>query len=153
MVQEWMLNVETLDSAYLESPGVGWISLDRTLAAALAKLASGELGRQITRASATAPVSRGRALLAIVFRYYAAGNSAQVRYDINHLRKLTLKGDNLEAFQNTCTMVLSELSKPPDPDLLQTLYFRQVHCFKPCVEDVVHYKRAKFLHSPDYSFE
>ena len=74
-------------------------------------------------------MQRGRVLLAIVFRYYAAGNSAQVLYDLNHLQKLTLRGDNLESFQNTWTMVLSELSKPPDPDLLQTLYVRQLQHF------------------------
>ncbi len=37
-------------------------------------------------------------LLAIVFRYYAAGNSAQVLHDLNHFQKLTLKGDSLESF-------------------------------------------------------
>ncbi len=51
------------------------------------------------------------------------------------------------------TMVVSELSTPPDPALLQLLYFRQVQYFKPLVEDVSHFKRAKHLGSPDYSFE
>ena len=110
-----------------------------------------------TRASATAlntsTVSRGRALPAIVFRYYAAGSSAQVMYDINHLQKLTLKGDNLESFHNTWTMVFSELSKPPDPELRLILHFRQVQYFKPLAEDVAHYTRARFLHSPDHSFD
>ncbi len=92
-------------------------------------------------------------LLAIVFRYYAAGSSAQVLYDLNHLQKLTLKGDNLESFQNTWTMVLSELSKPLDTELLQTLYFRELLYVKPLAEDIAHYKRAKHLHSGDHSYE
>ena len=92
-------------------------------------------------------------LLAIVFRYFAAGNSAQVLYDLTHLQKLTLRGDSPESFQNTWAMVLSELSKPPDPDLLQALCLRQLQCYKPLAEDIAHYKRAKHLLSGDYSYE
>ena len=48
---------------------------------------------------------------------------------------------------------MSELSKPPDPDLLQTLYVRQLQCFKPRAEDLAHYRRARYLLSGDYSYE
>ncbi len=81
----------------------GWVSPDRKLAAALTKISEGEIGRQLTLASTTAvsdnTVQRGRVLLAIVFRYYAAGSSAQVLYDLDHLQKLTLKGEHRESFQ------------------------------------------------------
>ena len=50
-------------------------------------------------------------------------------------------------------MDLSELSEPPDPQLLLYLYFQQVQHFKPLAEDIAHYKRAKYLGSTDYSFE
>ena len=48
---------------------------------------------------------------------------------------------------------LSELSEPPDPMLLQYLYFQQLQHFKPSAEDIAHSKRAKYLGSSDYSFE
>jgi hypothetical protein len=127
------------------------------LAAALTKISEGEIGRQVALASTTAlnnnTVQRGRVLLAIVFRYYAVENSAHVLYDLSRLQKLTLRGDNLESLQNTWTMVLSELSKPLDPDLLQALYVRHLQYFKPLAEDIAHYRRARHLLSGDYSHE
>ena len=95
----------------------------RSQAGCFTKNAHGEIGRQITQATTTAlnnnTVARGRVLPAIVFRYYASGNNAQLLYDLNHVQKLNLKGDNLESVHNAWSMVVSELSEPPDPKLLQ----------------------------------
>ena len=44
--QEWVMKVETEEPEALEDPGEGWISLDRKLAAALTKIAKGDIGRQ-----------------------------------------------------------------------------------------------------------
>ena len=52
-------------------------------------------------------------------------------FDINHLRQVTLRGENLEALQNNWTNVLSGLKKPPDPDIAQHLYYKHVQHFKP----------------------
>ena len=135
----------------------GGVSLDRKLTAALTKIAHDELGRQIKQTGTIAlsnnVVARGRVLRALVARYYAPGNNALVLYDINHLQRLTLKGEHLESFHNTWTMVMSELSEPPDPKLLQFLYYKQIQHFKPLAEDVAHYKRARYLGSPDHSFD
>ncbi len=67
----------------------------------------------------------------MVFRYYASGNNAQVLYDLNHLQKLTMKGDRLESFHYTWNLVASELCEPPDPKLRQYLYYEQIKNFKP----------------------
>ena len=103
------MKVETEPPWALEDPGEGWISLDRKLAAAITKIAKGEIGREITQYNTTAlnnnQVVRGRVLLALVFRYYSSGTSGQVLYDMNHLQTLTLHGDNLEGFRNTWNMV------------------------------------------------
>ena len=111
--QEWVMKVETEEPEALEDPGEGWISLDRKLAAALTKIAKGEIGREITQYNTTAlnnnRVVRGRVLLALVFRYYSSGTSGQVLYDMNHLQTLTLHGDNWEGVHNRRSMVLSEL--------------------------------------------
>ncbi len=133
LAQEWILQVETHSLRDLEDPGEGWISIDRKLAAALTKIAHGEVGREIIQFSTVAlntnVIARGRVLLAMVFRCYASGDSAQVLYVLNHLQKLIVKGDGLESFHNTWSLVVSELSEPPDPKLLQYLYYEQINNF------------------------
>ncbi len=148
LAQNWILQVETADPAELEYPGEGWVSLDRKIAAALTKMAHGEIGREITQKSNTClnnnTIARGRVLLAIVFRHYASGQNGQAMYDMNHLQSLVMKNDNLEAFHNTWNLVISELSQQPDDQTLQFWYFRQIEHFTPMSEDIAHYKRAKY---------
>ncbi len=64
-----------------------------------------------------------------------------------------MKGDKLESFHNTWNLVVSELSEPPDPKLLQYLYYEQIKNFKALQEDIAHYKRAKGLNGPEYCFD
>ena len=142
----------------METRDTGWVSLERKLAAALTRVAHGEPGRQLTVASSVAlsegNIARGRALLAMVFKYYAAGSNAELMYDVNHLQETHLRGDSIEAFQSSWTMVLRELKRDPDPEILQFLYFRQAQFFKPLAEDVAHYKRARYLDDKsDYTLD
>ena len=94
-----------------------------------------------------------RALLAIVFRYYAHGNNGQVLYDMNHLQSLRMKDNNLESFHNSWNLVMSELEFVPDPATLQFWYYQQVKDFKPMAEDIAHYRRSQWSKSPDHSFD
>ena len=68
-----MVETEEPWSPALEEPGEGWVSLDRKLAAAITKIARGEIRREITQYNTTTLnnhlVVRGRVLLAILFRY------------------------------------------------------------------------------------
>ncbi len=48
-------------------------------------------------------------LLALVFKHYASGHNAELMHDINHLQQIRLRGENMESFQNSWTMVLSDL--------------------------------------------
>ncbi len=93
LAQEWILKVETHDPSDSEGPGEGWISLDRKLAAALTKIARGEIGRHITQATT----------IALNNNMVATGSRTSVGF--------------------------------------------------PLAEDIARYKRAKYLGSPDYSFE
>ena len=142
------MRCETDDPSLLDDPGDGWVSLDRKLAAALTKLAHGEIGRELTQATTMAlshgRIVRGRVLLAIVFRHYASGDSGQVLYDMNHLQSLVLKDNNLESFHNTWSMVMSELSFVPDSATLQFWHYKQVKDFKPLSEDIAHYRRSQW---------
>ena len=82
LAQEWIMKVEAEEPTALDEPGEGWISLDRKLAAALTKIARGEIGREITQHNTTALnnnlVIRGRVLRAIVCRCYSSGTNGQV---------------------------------------------------------------------------
>ena len=78
------------------------MTLDRQIAAALTEVSHGELGRTFTLAS-NACLNRGRSargivLLQIVFSHCASGKKAESMCDTNHIQKITLKGELLEAF-------------------------------------------------------
>ena len=159
LAPEWVMMVDTEEpwSPALEEPGEGWVSLDRKLAAAITNIASGDIGRETTQYNTTTLnnhlVVRGRVLLAIVRRYYSAGTTGQVMCDMSHLQTLTLHGDSLDGFHNTWNLVLSELPTQPTPEIIQFSYFQQIQKFKPMAEDIAHYKRAKWINSPDYLFD
>ena len=65
-----VMNVETHETIELGTPGDGWVTLDRKLAAALTKISHGELGRQLALPSNAAlnsgRAARGRVLLQLV---------------------------------------------------------------------------------------
>ena len=100
LAHEWTLSVATHDPVDLEDPGVGWISLDRKLAAALTKVSFGEPGRQLASSAAMSEgrIARGRVPLASVFKHYASGHSAELMHDINHLQKIVFRGESQRAF-------------------------------------------------------
>ncbi len=61
-----------------------------------------------------------------VLQCYASGSSAALMHEINHLQNITLKGGQIETFQNNWIMAMSELKKTPDPEIAQYLYRRQL---------------------------
>ncbi len=95
---------------------------------------------------------RERVLLALVFRYYASGNSSQVLHGMSHLQSLKMKDNNIEGFHDTWNMVMSELATAPDAATLQFVYYNQIKDFKPMSEDIGHYRRAQWNHSPRLLF-
>ncbi len=153
----WVDKCATQEPHTLQEPGEGWIALDRKIAAGLTRICHGEIGREITQLCNNMyndkQIVRGRVLLALVFRYYASGNSGQVLYNFNHLQGLKMIGDNIEGFHNTWNMVLSELETRPDEKLLQHLYFTQVCDFKPLEADIAFYKRAQWNGGPEFCFQ
>ena len=97
------------------------MTLDRKLAAALTRISHGELDRKLELHSnaclSLGKAARGRVLLQLVFNHYASGNNAELMYDINHIQKITLKGECLDIFQNAWLMALGEVKTPPDPSI------------------------------------
>ena len=119
--------------------------LDRKLANALMAIASGELGRRMTQASDDAlkegRVINGRELLFLIVRYFSTGRHAEIVFTLMDLQRVTLKGDNIEAFQSAWTEVLGSLKREPDVEVLEHFYKEQVLKFKPLQEDIAHYMR------------
>jgi hypothetical protein len=104
----WIRKAETSEDVDPETPGPGWVTLDRKLAAALTYISPGELGRQLTLTSSAAlnqgRVARGRLLRSQVFQYYSSGKNAEFIYGSNHILEISLRGENLESFHNSWTM-------------------------------------------------
>ena len=153
----WIMKRESDELSQLTWPGKGWVSLDRKLAAALTKIAHGEIGRELSQMTTQSlnknEIVRGEVLLAIVVRYYAHGNNGQVLYDMNHLHSLKMKDSNLKSFHNSWSLAMSELEFVPDPATWQFGYYQQVKDFKPMTEDLAHYRRSQWSKSPDHSYD
>ncbi|MCP3879628.1 MAG: hypothetical protein GY701_14740, partial [Sulfitobacter sp.] len=148
---------ETKPPAYFAVSGRRFATIDRKFGAALSKVATGELGRKSTQLQDQAMQNdhrmiKGREVLRVIVRYYATGKNAEVMFSLNDLQKVTLRGDNIENFQNTWEMVLGRLPRQPDPDVLLYCYHQQVKGFRPISEDIAHYNRVDDDH-PDHSYE
>ena len=91
--------------------------------------------------------------MALVFRYYASGNSGQALYDINALQNIRMHNGNIEGFHNNWTAVVSELEDQPPETLLRHLYFEQIRNFKPSEADIAYYKRAQWNEGPEFCFQ
>ena len=97
------MNVEAHEAVDLETPGDGRVTPHRKPPPTLTNISHGEPASQLTPTSNAAlnsgQVGRGRVLLALVFEYYSAGKiNAMVMFDINHIQRITLRGDNLVYF-------------------------------------------------------
>ncbi|MDP7544528.1 MAG: hypothetical protein QGG31_02035, partial [Anaerolineales bacterium] len=125
-------------------------TLDRKLAAALSKCATGELGRLLIQLSEDALNEnrsvRGRELLRTIIHYYSTGKTAEVVFSLNDLQSVKAKPDQLENFHNTWIMVLKCLTKRPDDEILEYLYYQQVKGMKALSEDIHHYNRQEVGH-------
>jgi hypothetical protein len=135
----------------------GFERLDRKFAAALTKIAHGELGRVIIQTNENAMVrerrfARGRELWFTIVEYYSTGRNAEVMFSLNDIQLVRMKGDNLEGFQNTWNMVLSGLPKVPDMEIQEHCYFEQIKGCKVLSEDIAHYERCDLGH-PDRTYD
>jgi hypothetical protein len=73
---------------------------------------------------------------------------------MNHIQRTGLQGDSPESFQHTWTVDITELAATPDPAVLQPCYFKHAQRFKPQVDVVASYRRAKLAQdSSDHSLE
>ncbi|MCP4240798.1 MAG: hypothetical protein GY772_09590, partial [bacterium] len=155
----WAREVEddTKPPEHFATSGKRFATLDRKFGAGLSRVATGELGRKIIHMQDQAMqnenrVIKGREILRVIVRYYATGKNAEVMFSLNDLQKVTLRGDNIENFQNSWEMVLDRLPRRPDPDILLHCYHQQVKGFRPISEDIAHFNRVDDDHE-DHTYE
>ena len=111
----------------------GFDSLDAKLAAALQKLATGELGRKITLETENQALKgrmiNGRQILWLVHDYHKHGEE---------------RGDsNLESFINTWESTLAAMKDPPAPHIVEILFLEQIRTSQVLHEEITHYDRAE----------
>ncbi len=69
---------------------------------------------------------KGLVILRMILHYYQTNKTSGLVYDITDLPKVSMKGNNAENFQNTWTQVPRGMRKPPDPEVMEVLYFKCV---------------------------
>ena len=112
------------------------------MAAALQKIATGELGRCITQ-KAEDCLKNGKSvpgliLFRLIVKYYATGRHVETVFNLNDLQKVVIKGGKFEGFQNTWDMVLKGMRKSPDDDVLEFIYYKAVKNWRGIAEDIAH---------------
>ena len=97
-------------------------SLDAKLAAALAKITTGELSRQINvhkeRFAAKSTFMKVRQVLWEIYRHYQIGVTEGSLLNMQDLMDVRLNNDNLQAFLNDWESVLAVMSPLPHEDVL-----------------------------------
>jgi len=154
----WMLETarEGAVQADFREPGVRFATVDRKLATALQKVATGELGRIITQESEMAlkggRALTGREIFFVVQRWYATGKTAERLFNLRDLQAVKVVNGNLQGFQNSWVMVLSGMKSSPDADTLEVVYYEAIQGHRGLAEDLAHYNRLEEGSGGDRSY-
>jgi hypothetical protein len=123
-------------------------TLDIKLAAALTKVATGEIGRKVTLAVETEAkrgrMLKGRQILWMVHDYHKYDEEIGALYDYQDLLSVRLKNDScLESFMNSWDSVLAGMRVTPAEELLEVLFLAQLRHSQMLKEELAHYDRSK----------
>ena len=155
----WIQLVEHPDatSEALAVSGNKFQSIDLKLKAALAKIAHGDLGRQLTQATED-EAKRGRPLkgrqaLLLIYRYFEINEEAGVIYSITDLMAVRWLGDEkIETFLNSWIAVLSGMREEPPLRVKEELFLEQMRKSQVLREEVAHYDRVE-KGDPDKTYD
>jgi len=145
----WVLEAEAPTATYdLLADSGEFGTLDIKLAAALTKVATGELGRKITLAVETEAkrgrMVKGRQILWMVRDYHKYDEEIGALYDYQDLLSVRLKNDSqLESFMNSWDSVLAGMRVTPAEELLEVLFLAQLRHSQVLKEEIAHYDRSK----------
>ena len=123
----------------VESPGIkiddlansgDFASLDAKLAAGIARVAQGDLGRAISTAKERLALKgifmKGRQALKMIYDHYRISETEGSLLELQDLLRVSLKGDNLRAFIGDWEHVLTGMNPVPHDDVLETLFRLQI---------------------------
>ena len=146
---KWILETEAPDATFDGLSHSGrFPSLDSKLAAALAKAASGEIGRRITHATEiearAGRMLKGRQCLLLIYEHYRINEEAGSLYELTDLMSVTLRHDGqLESFLNSWESVLAGMKEEPSPKTMEVLFLQQLRNSSVLKEEVAHYDRSR----------
>ena len=126
----------------------GFYSLDAKLAAALTKIATGELGRRITlmveQEASKNRMLKGRQILWMIHDNHKLDEERGALYDFTDLLAIRLKGDNqLGSFMTTWESVLSAMAHPPSPNIIEVLFLEQLRHSSALRDEIAIYDRSR----------
>jgi hypothetical protein len=133
------------DVDYPWKKGAGFGTVDAKLAAALARLLTGEFARKlrVMKTDAMQKGSRliGRRLLLAVDEEFQVADADGAMYGIEHLFSITMRNDNLAKFMSEWEQVLSGLKTRPADAVLEAVLLRQLRRCAAMGDDVREYER------------
>ena len=145
----WILRVEepTVSHADLADSG-DFLSLDVDLAAAVAQIATGELGREINtlidESAQHKKLVKGRQLLLKVYQEHRTNEALGAVYDIQDFINIKWLGDaKMRTFLLNVDTVLLGCAKPIDPDEKRIIFFDKIKGSAKLRADLAYYRRLK----------
>ena len=125
----------------------GFTTLDAKLLSALSNICSGEFARKVNtfkekESAADRPV-RGRQVLLMMDEFFSTNIKHGATYSLKDLFAVKLKGENLRTFISNWDTVNAGITHPPDPSVLETLFYEQVKNVRAIQHDIEIYNRAE----------
>jgi hypothetical protein len=128
---KWIFQVELPHVTIGELADSGeFASLDAKLAAGIARVAQGDLGRAISTAEEQSALKgffrKGRQALRMIYDHYRISETEGSLLELQDLMKVSLKKDNLRSFLMDWEHVFTGMNPLPDVAVLETLFRMQI---------------------------
>ena len=131
-------------------------SLDAKLAAGIARVAQGDLGRAIStekeKLAEKGIFMKGRRALRMIHDHYRISETEGALLELQDLLKVSVKGDNLRSFLMDWEHVLTGMNPVPDVAVLETLFRLQVAKSTAMRDTMTYYNRLDMNH-PDRNYD
>ena len=145
---KWIFAVEKANQTFEKlADSKAFPSLDAKLASALSRITTGELARPVNvqkekLASKGTPM-KGRQALLLLYQHFQIGETEGSLLSLQDLLDVRLTNDNLRAFLNDWESVLAVMAKPPEEDVLETLFRRQLFNSQGMKDQMAYYERLE----------
>ena len=152
----WVRDVEnTVDRTSLGDSS-GFSTLDSKLAAALAKVLTGALGRSIDvekeKLAQDGRLMKGREILHVIYKHFKVSEAEGHILDFQDLIAVRMHGDDLRAFLDEWELTLAGMNKIPAEEYLEPMFRSHIERHPGLKEDMAHYERLLVGH-PDNNYE